>query len=106
MEKGQQYRRHNVLQVELIYRDGRFHLTQPLKLKHEGVKIVVHVPDEEIDTAEKITEQPDAVQRRAGNLRKCLDQILDAEMPDDFPLPPVSAKSKTRIQAFSSRKGK
>jgi hypothetical protein len=92
------------MQVELIYRDGQFHLTQPLKLKHDGVTLVVNVPDEEIDNAETIAEQSDAVQQRAGSLRERLDQILDAEMPDDAALSPVSAKSEARTQAFALRK--
>ena len=36
------------MQVEAIYNQGRIELTQPLKLRHSRVRVIVEVPDEEV----------------------------------------------------------
>jgi hypothetical protein len=38
------------MQVEAIYSHGRIELTQPLRLKHDYVRVIVDVPDDEIDS--------------------------------------------------------
>ena len=36
------------MQIEAIYDQGRIELTQPLKLRHPRVRVLVEVPDEEV----------------------------------------------------------
>lgn len=44
------------MQIELIYRNGAFVPTTPLHMKKDGVKIMVNVPDEDVDA----TPEPEA----------------------------------------------
>jgi hypothetical protein len=37
------------MQVEAIYSQGRLEFAQPMKLKHDHIRLVVNVPDEEIE---------------------------------------------------------
>lgn len=37
------------MQVEAIYDQGRLEFVHPMKLKHDHLRLVVEVPDEEID---------------------------------------------------------
>ena len=43
------------MQVEAIYNQGRLEFVQPIKLKHDRLRLVVMVPDDEIDTPPTLT---------------------------------------------------
>jgi hypothetical protein len=51
------------MQVEAIYNQGRLEFAQPIKLKHDHLRLVVEVPDEEIalDAGTGITTMHDRV---------------------------------------------
>lgn len=41
------------MQVEAIYNQGRIEFVHPIKLKHDHLRLVVLVPDEEVEPAEQ-----------------------------------------------------
>lgn len=91
------------MQVEAIYDHGRLEFAQPMQLKHDRVRLIVNVPDEEIVKDDEFYNLPPEVFERAEKMRNRLDAVLDAPLPPDDQLPPVSAKTLERIEAFALR---
>ncbi len=91
------------MQVEAIYSQGGLEFVRPLKLKHDQLRLVVIVPDDEIDTSDNPYNLPPEVLERAEKMRSRLDAVLNAPLPPDDKLPAISAKTLERIEAFALR---
>ena len=91
------------MQVEAIYDQGRLEFVQPLLLKHDRLRLVVEVPDDEIVNQPNPYNLPPEVLERATQMRSHLDAIRNAPLPPDDQLPPISAKTLERIEAFALR---
>lgn len=91
------------MQVEAIYNQGRIEFVQPLRLKHDHVRLVVTVPDEEVETQANPYNLPPEVLQRAAEMRTRLDAVRHAPLPPDEELPEITAKQLERIAAFELR---
>lgn len=91
------------MQVEAIYDQGRLEFVQPLLLKHDRLRLVVEVPDDEIVNQPNPYNLPPEVLERAAQMRTHLDAIRNAPLPPDDQRPPISAKTLERIEAFALR---
>ena len=75
-----------------------------MQLKHERVRQVVEVPDDEIVNAHNNPYNlPPEVLVRAEQMRSRLDAARNYPLPPDDQLPPVSDKIQERIEAFALR---
>lgn len=63
----------------------------------------MNVPDEEIGDPAESYNLPPEVFERAEKMRSRLDAVRNAPLPPDDQLPPVSAKTLERIEAFALR---
>lgn len=63
------------MQVQAIYTQGRIELLQPLRLRHDGVRLVVTVPDEEIETQAAPTK--DTLESRVRAILRPYQHLLD-----------------------------
>ena len=90
------------MQVEAIYDHGKLKFILPVRLKAERLKVLVTVPDDEIesDTAYKV---PQEVIDRAKTLLARMEDIKNAPLPPDEDLPELTEKQRERIEAFSLR---
>ncbi len=111
------------MQVEAIYDHGKLEFSRPLRLRHQRIKVVVEVPDMEIDDssyqptpeaqriADEIDKQIDAalnaplpqVVEKATAMRDKLDAIRNAPFPPEDELPELTEKQLDRIDAFKLR---
>lgn len=91
------------MQVEAIYNQGRLEFVYPLKLKHDHLRLVVEVPDDEIVSQPNPYNLPPEVLERAAQTRSQLDAIRNAPLPSDDQLPPIAAKTLERTEAFALR---
>ena len=91
------------MQIEAIYDQGRIELTQPLQLRHPRVRVLVEVADEEVIAPAASQSLAPEVLALAAQMRARLDAVRDAPLPPDDELPPVTAKARERIRAFSTR---
>lgn len=98
------------MQVEAIYENGRVELLLPLKLKRNGVRLIVLVPSEEV-TAEQSDDSaaPASYQlspraaAAAQELRQRMNAIRNAPLPPDEELPELTEKQLERIEAAALR---
>ena len=90
------------MQVEAIYDQGRLEFVHPLRLKHDRVRLVVTVPDEELESAVPF-DLPPEVLARAQALRQRLEAIRNAPTPPDEELPELTQRQVERLEAFALR---
>jgi hypothetical protein len=90
------------MEVEAIYDRGKLEFVKPLKLKHDRVRLVISVPDDEIEAVLRPVVSEDVVQR-ARAMREQLDAIRNAPLPPDDQLPDLTQKKLDRIKAFGLR---
>ncbi|MFA6013586.1 MAG: hypothetical protein WC742_00850 [Gallionellaceae bacterium] len=91
------------MQVEAIYDHGRLEFIRPIQFKHERLNIIVEVPDEEILNTSKRYNLPQEIFDLAAKMTEQMDNVRNAPLPPDDQLPPVTAKTLERIEAFSLR---
>jgi len=91
------------MQIEAIYRQGRLEFVAPLRLKHDTVRVLVEVPDAEIESQADDQGLPPEVIARARAMREALDAIRDAPLPPDEQLPALTQKQQDRWEAFALR---
>lgn len=66
------------MQVEAIYIQGRIESVNPIKLKHDHLRLVVLVPDDEIETQSTPYElSPDVLQKQ----NKCVNGLMRPGAP-------------------------
>jgi hypothetical protein len=91
------------MQVEAIYDQGRLEFVYPLKLKHDQLRLVVTVPDDEIDApANPYNLTPEEL-AQAQAMLATFDAIRAAPLPLDQTLPELTPKQLERIEAFELR---
>ena len=90
------------MQVEAIYDHGKLEFVKPLKLKRDCVRLVVTVPDEEVDDAFDHTVSEEVLML-ACEMRKQFDAIRNAPSPPDDELPELTENQLDRIEAFALR---
>lgn len=90
------------MQVEAIYDHGKLEFIPPLRLKHDQVRLLVTVPDDEVETQPPYN-LPSEVYERAKAMREKFDAILDAPLPPDDELPELTEKQLERMAAFELR---
>lgn len=92
------------MQVEAIYNQGRLEFVHPIKLKHDHLRVMVHVPDDEIlaspEGAYKLA--PEEVAQAQAMLDK-YQAILNAPLPPDDELPQLSVNYQDRLDAMEFR---
>ncbi|QVL50229.1 MAG: hypothetical protein KFB96_07210 [Thiocapsa sp.] len=88
------------MQVEAIYNHGKLEFITPVKLRHDTLRVVVEVPDDEIEPRESPYDLPQEVVARACAMREKLDAIRNAPLPDDE-VPDLTDKQQQRLDAFA-----
>ncbi|MBL0352606.1 MAG: hypothetical protein WAS49_09185 [Candidatus Dechloromonas phosphoritropha] len=91
------------MQVEAIYIQGRIEFVNPIKLKHDHLRLVVLVPDDEIETQSTPYELSPDVLQKAEQMRQRIDAARRAPLSPDDELPKITAKQLERIEAFELR---
>ena len=91
------------MQVEAIYNQGRIEFVNPLRLKHDRLRLVVWIPDDEIETESTPYELSPDVLRKAQEMRQRIDAARRAPLSPDDELPEITAKQLERIEAFELR---
>ncbi len=91
------------MKIEAIYDRGRLEFVRALRLKHDRVRVVVTVPDEEVESEPAPLELAQDVLDRAQQMRARLDAVLNAPLPADEELPALTGKQQERIRAFALR---
>ena len=87
------------MQVEAIYDHGQLSFVSPLKLRRQQLRVIVEIPESEID-APPATEALDAY---TADLVARLDAIRHAPLPPDGDQPPLTPKQIERFDAFALR---
>lgn len=91
------------MQFEAIYEHGKLQFVTAIQLKHDRVRLLVTVPDEEIIPIDNPYNLPPEVIERARTMRENLDAIRNAPLPPDEELPEITEKQLDRIAAFELR---
>lgn len=91
------------MQVEAIYNQGRIEFVQPLRLKHDHIRLVVNVPDDEVAVQTPPFNLPAEVLSRAQAMLAQYESILNAPLPPDQNLPELSAEYQERLEAIDLR---
>lgn len=91
------------MQVEVIYNQGRLEFVQPIKLKHDHLRLVVVVPDDEIDIPPTPYKLPPEELARAQAMLEKYQAILDAPLANDADLPDLSTDYQERLEAIDLR---
>lgn len=91
------------LQVEAMYNQGRIEFVEPLRLKHNHVRLVVTVPDEEVEPQINPYSLPPELFAQSEAMLEKYEAILHAPLPPDEEPAEISAKQLERIAAFELR---
>lgn len=91
------------MQIEATLSHGQLEFSRPIQLKHDRVRLMVDVPDDEIVDSADAYDLPPEVLALAGQMRSRLDNVRNAPTRPDGELPPVSFKTLERIDAFAQR---
>lgn len=78
------------MQVEAIYTQGRIELVQPLRLRHDRVRLLVTVPDSEVETPPTTTSD--------SPTRQAIDGILGTWKRSLQASPPTTLEDMARLQ--------
>lgn len=89
--------------VEAIYDHGRIELPIPLRLKHDRVRVVVDVPDDEIAGESDPHGLPEEATLRVQEMLDRFAAIKNADLPPEEELPQLTVRQIERIEAFASR---
>jgi hypothetical protein len=88
------------MQVEAIYHQGRLEFVHPIKFKHDHLRLVVIVPDEEVEAASPSFALSPAMQASAQEMLDKFSAILNAPLLPEDELPTLSSKHIARMEAF------
>jgi hypothetical protein len=91
------------MQVEAIYHQGRLEFVHPLKLKHDYLRLLVLVPDEEIETPKPAYQLPTDDLVRVQSMLAKYQAILDAPFQPDEDLPELGDEYQERLEAIDLR---
>lgn len=91
------------MDIEAIYDHGKLLFVTPIRLKHGKVRVIVTVPDDEVEVQDDAYTLPPEVLAMAKAMEEKLDRIRNAPPPADEDLPPLTQKQLDRIEAFALR---
>lgn len=91
------------MQVEAIYNQGRLAFAYPMQLKHDQLRLVVEVPDDEIIAPPAPCNLPPQVLASAQRMLEKYAAIVNAPLPPDDTLPELSAEYQERLDAIELR---
>ncbi|HBA67479.1 MAG TPA: hypothetical protein DCZ48_15160 [Methylococcaceae bacterium] len=91
------------MNIEAIYDHGKLSFVTPIRLKHGKVRVIVTVPDDEVEVQDDAYTLPPEVLAMAKAMEEKLDRIRNAPPPADEDLPPLTQKQLDRIEAFALR---
>jgi hypothetical protein len=91
------------MQVEAIYSQGYIEFVEPLRLKHDHIRLIVNVPDDEIELQTTPFSLPAQDIARAQTLLGKFQAILEAPFPPDKELSALSAEYQERLEAIDLR---
>ncbi|MFA7351306.1 MAG: hypothetical protein WC009_11130 [Methylotenera sp.] len=91
------------MQVEAIYNQGKIELSQPLRLKHNHVRLVITVPDDEIEVQDNAYNLSPEMLASAEAMLDKLEAVRNAPLSAGDELKLLSAKQLERIEAFELR---
>ena len=91
------------MQVEAIYTKGRIEFIQPLRLRHDPVRVFVNVPDEEVESSSVPFTLPAQTLAQAQTQLDQYRAILTASYPLDEELPELSSDYQARLEAMDLR---
>lgn len=91
------------MRLEAIYNHGRLELSLPVQFKHDRVRLVVDVPDEDVALQPNPHMLPNESWQRAQQMLARFEAIRNAPLPPDDELPPLTPKQIERIEAFELR---
>lgn len=93
------------MNIEAIYDHGKLSFVTPIRLKHGKVRVIVTVPDDEVEVEvqDDAYTLPPEVLAMAKAMEEKLDRIRNATPPADEGLPPLTQKQLDRIEAFALR---
>lgn len=89
--------------LEAIYEHGRLEFPFPVQLKHDRVRVVVDVPDEEIAGGPDPHALPEEAMLRATEMLDRFAAIRNAALSPDENLPVLTPRQIERIEAFALR---
>lgn len=84
------------MQIQAIYNQGRLEFEQPIQFKHDNIRLIVTVPDEEI-------ELQSSNKSKAQDMIAKYQALLNAPLASDESLPELSSKYESRLQAIELR---
>jgi hypothetical protein len=88
------------MQVEAIYHQGRLEFVHPIKFKHDHLRLVVLVPDDEVESSSASFALSPAMQASAQEMLDKFSAILNAPLLAEDELPTLSSKHIERMEAF------
>ena len=91
------------MQIEATLSHGQLEFSRPIQLKHDRVRLMVDVPDDEIVESNDTYGLPPEVLALAVQMRSRLDSVRNAPLRPDDELPLVSSRTLERIDAFAQR---
>jgi len=91
------------MQVEAIYSQGRIEFIEPLRLKHDRIRLIVNVPDDEVELQTTPFSLPAQAISRAQAMLEKYQAILNAPFPPDEDLPELNAEYLGRLEAIDLR---
>ena len=95
------------MNVDAIYENGKLEFVQPMRFKHERVRLLVTVPDHEVEEVLpshlNLSNLPADVVERATAMRARMDAIRNAPVPADEELLELTDEQLERIAAFALR---
>lgn len=94
------------MQIEATLSYGQLEFSRPIQFKHDRVRLMVDVPDDEIVELNDTYGLPLEVLALAMQMRARLDSVRNAPLRPDAELPPVLSKTLRRIDAFAQRENR
>jgi len=91
------------MQVEAIYNQGRIEFVDPIRLKHDYLRLMVLVPDDEIETQPLPYNPSPGVLQKAQEMRQRIDAARRAPLLPDDQQPDITPEQMKRIEAFELR---
>lgn len=91
------------MQVEAIYNQGNIEFVEPLRLKHDHIRVVVTVPDDEVELQTTLFVLPEQARLQAQKMLEKFQAILNAPFPSDDELPELSMEYQQRLEAIDLR---
>lgn len=91
------------MQVEAIYVNGAFTPVTPIRLRHDRVRVVVEVPDEEVELQSTPAPLSAALAAKAQEMLDKFQGILDAPLAAGDVEPESSREYGERMNAIELR---